>query len=109
VQPLQSVNCHDRRAHGHERHGPSTRLVRGYGWDGSGWVIGSSRFGLWYVVGVKPVCMVVSLATAGIPVSSIGLATGGMPMSVGQFGYRCDSCELVALGYSWVTLVQCHA
>jgi hypothetical protein len=31
------------------------------------------------------------------------LATGGMPLSVGQFGYRCDSCELVALGYSW-----CH-
>jgi hypothetical protein len=22
VQPLQSVNCHDSRAHGHERHGP---------------------------------------------------------------------------------------
>jgi hypothetical protein len=30
-------------------------------------------------------------------------------MSVGQFGYRCDSRELVALGYSWVALVQCHA
>jgi hypothetical protein len=27
VQPLQSVNCHDSRAHGHERHGPFTRLV----------------------------------------------------------------------------------
>jgi hypothetical protein len=26
----------------------------------------------------------------------LGLATGGMSMSVG-FGYRCDSCELVAL------------
>jgi hypothetical protein len=23
VQPLQSVNCHDSHAHGHERHGPS--------------------------------------------------------------------------------------
>jgi hypothetical protein len=44
-----------------------------------------------------------------MPVSSVGLATDGMPGSVGQFGYRCDSCELVALGYSWVTLVQCHA
>jgi hypothetical protein len=32
--------------------------------------------------------------------------TGGMLVSVGQFSYRCDSCELVALGYSWVTLVQ---
>jgi hypothetical protein len=25
VQPLQSVNCHDSRAHGHERRGPFTR------------------------------------------------------------------------------------
>jgi hypothetical protein len=30
----------------------------------------SSQFGLWYAAGVKPVCMV------------LGLATGGMPMSV---------------------------
>jgi hypothetical protein len=60
------------------------------------WVIGSSLFGLLYAVG-------------GMPVSSVGLATGGMLVSIGQFGYRCDSCELVALGYSWVTLVQCHA
>jgi hypothetical protein len=30
----------------------------------------------------------------------IGLATGGMPVSVGRFfGYRCDSCEFVALDY----------
>jgi hypothetical protein len=35
-----------------------------------------------------------------------GLATGGMPVSVGQFGYMCDSCDIVALGYSWITLVQ---
>jgi hypothetical protein len=34
VQPLYSVNCHESRAHGHERHGPFTR----YGWDGSSWV-----------------------------------------------------------------------
>jgi hypothetical protein len=27
VQPLQSVNYHDSRAHGHERHGPFTRLA----------------------------------------------------------------------------------
>jgi hypothetical protein len=27
VQPLQSVNCHDSRAHGYERHEPFTRLV----------------------------------------------------------------------------------
>jgi hypothetical protein len=33
------------------------------------------------------------------------LAIGGMPVSVSQFGYMCDTCELVALGYSWVTLV----
>jgi hypothetical protein len=33
VQPLQSVNYHDSRAHDHERHGPFTRLV-GLGWVG---------------------------------------------------------------------------
>jgi hypothetical protein len=54
VQPLQSVNYYDSRAHGHERHGPFTRLVGilvGMVW------VGSSRSGLWYEVGVKPVCM----------------------------------------------------
>jgi hypothetical protein len=54
VQPLQSVNCHDSRAHGHERHGPFTRLV-GF-LVGMVWV-GSSRSGLWYTVGVKSVCL----------------------------------------------------
>jgi hypothetical protein len=38
VHPLQSVNYHDSRAHGHKRHEPFTRLVGGYGCDGSGWV-----------------------------------------------------------------------
>jgi hypothetical protein len=33
VQPLQSVNCHNSRAHGHERHGPFTRLVGISDWD----------------------------------------------------------------------------
>jgi hypothetical protein len=54
------------------------------------------------------VCMVLGLATGGMPIGSIGLAIGGMPMcfvglaiggmptSVGQFGYKCDTCELVA-------------
>jgi hypothetical protein len=50
VQPLQSVNCHDSCGHGHERHGPFTRSV------GMVWV-GSSRSGLCYAAGVKPVCM----------------------------------------------------
>jgi hypothetical protein len=27
------------------------------------------------------------------------LATGGIPVSVGRFGYRYDSCELEALDY----------
>jgi hypothetical protein len=56
VQPLQSVNCYDSRAHGHEQHGPFTRLV------GFGWVRPTrfeySRSGSVYVVGVKHVCMV---------------------------------------------------
>jgi hypothetical protein len=33
VQPLQSVNYQDSRAHGHERHAPFTRLVGISGWD----------------------------------------------------------------------------
>jgi hypothetical protein len=44
VQPLQSVNCHDSRAHGHEGHGPFTRLV-GYDWFGSARVLGFGWFG----------------------------------------------------------------
>jgi hypothetical protein len=55
VQPLQSVNCHDSRAHGHQRHGPFTRLV-GTLVGILVWV-GSSQSGLWYVAGVKPGCM----------------------------------------------------
>jgi hypothetical protein len=63
VQPLQSVNCHDSRAHGHERHGPFTRLV-GYGLFGSGRVLGFGWFGykgetcelgLVLAIGVRPV------------------------------------------------------
>jgi hypothetical protein len=45
VQPLQSVNYHDICAHGHERHGTFTRLV-GFGWFGSGRVLGLDSFGL---------------------------------------------------------------
>jgi hypothetical protein len=56
VQPLQSINCHDSRAHGHERHGPFTRLV-GFGWVGPAG-FESSRSGSWYTVGAKPVSMV---------------------------------------------------
>jgi hypothetical protein len=54
VQPLQSVNYHDSRAHGHERHGPFIRLVGilvGMVW------VGSSRSGLWYAASVKSVCL----------------------------------------------------
>jgi hypothetical protein len=56
VQPLQSVNCHDSHAHGHERHGPFTRL-NGFGWVGSAG-FASSRSSSWYAAGVKAVCMV---------------------------------------------------
>jgi hypothetical protein len=45
VQHLQSLNYHDSHAHGHERHGPFTRLV-GFGWFGSGRVLGLDSFGL---------------------------------------------------------------
>jgi hypothetical protein len=53
MQPLQSVNCHDSRAHGRERHGPFTRLVR-FDSFGSGRVLG--LVGL--AIGVKPVSSV---------------------------------------------------
>jgi hypothetical protein len=55
VQPLQSVNYHDSRDHGHERHGRFTRLVGilvGMVWVESSWS------GLWYAAGVKPGCMI---------------------------------------------------
>jgi uncharacterized membrane protein len=54
---------------------------------------GSSWFDLWYAAGVKPVCMVLGLATSRMPVSSVSLATGEMPMSSVGFGYRWDACE----------------
>jgi hypothetical protein len=38
-----------------------------------------------------------------MPVNFFGLGTGGTSVSIGRFGYKCDSYELVALGYSWVT------
>jgi hypothetical protein len=55
VQPLESVNCHDSRAHGHERHGPFTQLV-GLSWVGSA-RFESSQSGSWYATSVKHVCM----------------------------------------------------
>jgi hypothetical protein len=78
VQPLQSVNYHDSRAHGLEWHGPFTQLV-GFGWVGSAG-FESSRSGSWYAAGVKPVCM---------------------------FGYRWDACEhwsFLAIGVTPVSL-----
>jgi hypothetical protein len=51
VQPLQRVNYHDSRAHGHERRGPFTRLVEVFTGSGSSW------FGSWYASVVKPVGM----------------------------------------------------
>jgi hypothetical protein len=46
VQPLQSVNCHDSRAHGHERHGPFTRLVGLVG-------LGMVECWVWIVLGYR--------------------------------------------------------
>jgi hypothetical protein len=57
----------------------------------------------------KPVSIVLGLAIGGMPMSYVGLVTCGMHVSFSQFGYRCDSCELVALGCSWVTLMEIHA
>jgi hypothetical protein len=81
VQPLQSVNYHDNRTHGHEQHGSFTPLVE-FGWVGS---VGfeSSYFGLWYAAGVKRISIVLGLAIGGLPMSSVGLITGGRPVNVG--------------------------
>jgi hypothetical protein len=54
VQPLQSGNYHDSHAHGHERHGPFTRLVGGLVGMAR---VGSSRSSSWYAAGAKPTCM----------------------------------------------------
>jgi hypothetical protein len=39
------------------------------------------------------VCMVLGLATGGMPMSSIGLATIGMLVSSVGFVYMWDACE----------------
>jgi hypothetical protein len=54
VQHLQSVNCHDSRAHSHERYGPFTQLA---GILVGMVLVGSGRSGLWYAAGVKLVCI----------------------------------------------------
>jgi hypothetical protein len=41
VQPLQSVNCLESRAHGHERHGPFTQLVGT--WFSMVWILASGH------------------------------------------------------------------
>jgi hypothetical protein len=75
VQHLQNVNYHNSRAHDHERHGPFTQLV-GFGWvDSVGFE--SSWFASWHAAGAKSVWIV------------LGLATGGMCMSIGLFLTTC--------------------
>jgi hypothetical protein len=66
-----------------------------------------SSFGSWYATGAKPVCMVLGLATGGMPVSSVGLAIGGMHVSSVGFGYTWDACELCWFGYRWDACELC--
>jgi hypothetical protein len=73
VQPLQSVNYYDSRAHDHKRHGPFTRL------DGV-WLVWICRVFLVQLVWF----MVCSRCEACVH----SLAIGGMPVSVGQFGLQ---------------------
>jgi hypothetical protein len=70
VQPLQSVNYHDSRVHGHERHGPFTRLV-----------------GVWlvFIYRVFWVQLVWFVICSSFEASVHGLAIGGMPVSIGWF------------------------
>jgi hypothetical protein len=70
VQPLQSVKYHDSRAHSYERHGPFTRLV-----------------GVWLVWIYRVFCVqfVWFVVCSKCEACVHGLATGGMPVSVGGF------------------------
>jgi hypothetical protein len=83
VQPLQSGNYHDSRAHGHERHGPFTRLV--------GVVVGMVLVGIIWVQLVW--FMVCSRCEACVHGS--------------LFGYRWDACELCWFGYKWDACELC--
>jgi hypothetical protein len=66
VQPLQSVNCHDSDAHGHERHGPFTQLVEV-------WLVWICQVlwvqFIWFVVCSRCEACVHRLAISGMPVS----------------------------------------
>jgi hypothetical protein len=92
VQPLQTVNCHDSHGHGQERHGPFTQLV-GYGWFGSGQVLGLDGF--CYRGETCELYLV--------------LATGVRHVSFVWSGYSGETYKLVALDYTCVTEVRCHA
>jgi hypothetical protein len=48
---------------------------------------------------IVPISIVLGLAIGGMRMSSVGLVTGGMPVSIDQFGYMCDSYELMTLGF----------
>jgi hypothetical protein len=83
VQPLQSINCLDSYAHGHEQHGPFTRLV-GYGWFGSAQVLGLDGF-----CNRGETCELCLVLTTGV-----------RPVSFVWSGYRGETCKPVGLGYS---------
>jgi hypothetical protein len=73
-------------------HGPFTRLV-GYGWFGSDQVLSLDSF--CYRGETCELCLV--------------LSTGVRPMRFVWSGYRSETYNPAALGYSWVTEVPCHA
>jgi hypothetical protein len=64
VQPLQSVNCHDSRAHGHERHEPFTQLV-----------------------------VLVGLELSGLSLVGLVHGMQQVQSLCAWFGYRWDACE----------------
>jgi hypothetical protein len=106
VQPLQSVNYHDSHAHGHERHGSFTRLV-GYGWFGSGQVLGLDGFFCYRGLTCE-LYLFFCYRGETCELCLIWLQ-GVRPVSYVWSGYRHETRKPVALGYSWVTEVQCHA
>jgi hypothetical protein len=90
----------------------------GYGWFGSSRVLGLDGF--CYRAETYELCLVLATRVGHVSFVWSGysgeacelclvLATGVRHVSSVWFAYRGETYKPVALGYSWVTKVQCHA
>jgi hypothetical protein len=62
-----------------------------------------------FAIGVRPVGSIWFCYRGETWELCLVLATGVRPVSSVWYGYRGETRKPVALGYSWVTKVQCHA